>query len=81
MPNLVDIGKVILENVSIKSIPQLSLMTDIIWLENLMLRLAVGLGKLKKYMSNLDKQDHLPLKSEKYSLTKNSSDVMQTEVG
>lgn len=81
MPNLVDIGKVILENVSIKSIPQLSLMTDIIWLENLMLRLAVGLGKLKKYMSNLDKQDPLPLKSEKYSLTKNSSDVMQTEVG
>lgn len=81
MPNLVDIGKVILENVSIKSIPQLSLMTDIIWLENLMLRLAVGLGKLKKYVSNLDKQDPLPLKSEKYSLTKNSSDVMQTEVG
>lgn len=81
MPNLVDIGKVILENVSIKSIPQLSLMTDIIWLENLMLRSAVGLGKLKKYMSNLDKQDPLPLKSEKYSLTKNSSDVMQTEVG
>lgn len=68
MPNLVDIGKVILENVSIKSIPQLSLMTDIIWLENLMLRLAVGLGKLKKYMSNLDKQDPLPLKSENIHL-------------